>query len=332
MTHDSTAGSHANSRKPLQRAFTLVELLVVIAIIGILVALLLPAVQSAREAARRAQCLNNLKQYGLGMQNYHDTHNELPAGANAWRPGGAMKTWVVDLWAYVEQNALADRYDHKKHWFLSPNAVWDDSGNGVVENRVDMYYCPSDRVGAMSRVPSDCPYARGNYVVNVGNGSAPRDTPESSAPFKWMDKYFPGSLVATDEKPEKFRQITDGLSNTMMMAEVVFPLQDDDKDTRGQIFGGDQAGWFVTTNNTPNTSVPDACGWNWCTSRPEANLPCTTAKDAISNVSMAPRSRHPGGVNVLMCDSSVQFVTESIDTATFRALGTTQGGEVATIQ
>lgn len=313
-----------NSSK--KRGFTLVELLVVIAIIGVLVGLLLPAVQAAREAARRMQCVNNLRQYGIAMQTYADSNQALPPGANAWGSLGHMKTWMVDIWPYVEQSALADRFDPNRHWWQEPNAVWDGSGNGVVETQLSIYYCPSDRVNAMSTIEGDCPYARGNYVVNVGNGTAPMDTGASSAPFKWLDLYFPGTLVA--QEPTKLRQITDGQSNTMMLAEVLVAMEDSDADTRGQIFGGDQAGWFFTTNNTPNTSVPDRCGWNWCVSRPEQNLPCTTAGNNISTVTMAPRSRHPGGVNVVMVDSSVQFQGDDIDLALFRAMGTSQGDDL----
>ena len=318
------------SIKSKPSGFTLVELLVVIAIIGILVALLLPAVQSAREAARRMQCVNNLKQYGIAMHNYHDTRKALPPGANAWGSVSPMKTWIVDLWPFLEESTLSDQFDFERHWWEAPNADWSGNGTGIIETKLSIYYCPSDRGNAMSRVQGDCPYARGNYVVNVGNGSAVQDTPEATAPFKWIDLYYPGSLVA--KKPTRFNQITDGLTNTLLMAEVLVALDDTSADTRGQIFGGDQAGWLFTTNNTPNTSVPDACGWNWCESNPEHNLPCTTAGNSFSTISIASRSRHPGTVNVLMCDSSVQVITNTIDLAVFRSLGTSQGDEVASLE
>lgn len=321
------------------------ELLVVIAIIGILVSLLLPAVQAAREAARRMQCINNLKQYGLAMHTFHDANKRLPAGAIAWGMPEKMKTFVVDLWPYLEEGALAEQYDSDKQWWEPPNGIINDA-RGVVANRISLYYCPSDRLNAMVTVPGDIFRARANYVVNVGNttpvsttssgGGDRRGEPsgntvaeDNSAPFKQVVTWWSGPHTAN--KATRMAQITDGTSNTMMMSELLFPLQDASVDMRGDVFSTDAGGYLYTTINTPNSSVPDVCGWNWCESLPEQNLPCTATGD-FSRVTMAPRSRHPGGVSVLMCDGSVHFMTDSVSLATFKALGSSQGGETATIE
>src|SRR5215212_7828876 len=114
-------------RRRLASGFTLVELLVVIAIIGVLVALLLPAVQAAREAARRTQCLNNLKQWGLAMHNYHDNLLQLPFGATAPQmPGGSVpprRTWVIFLWPYIEQGNLDTMNDYSAHFYVAPCTI-----------------------------------------------------------------------------------------------------------------------------------------------------------------------------------------------------------------
>lgn len=322
------------------KGFTLVELLVVIAIIGILVALLLPAVQSAREAARRMQCVNNLRQFGIGMHNYHDSNKSLPPGGIAWGMPEKMRTFVVELWPYMEMNTLSDQYDFNKNWWEPPNGIINDA-RGVVANQQSLYYCPSDRGNAMVSVPNDIFRSRGNYVVNVGNttpvassdsgGGRRGESPgaaiveDSSAPFKQVVTWWTGPHAA--KKPAKISQITDGTSHTMMMSELLVPLGDSSVDMRGDFFSTDAGGYLFTTINTPNSSVPDVCGWNWCESLPEYNLPCTATGD-INRITMAPRSRHPGGVNVLMCDSSVQFMLDDVSVATFKALGSSQGGEV----
>ena len=137
-------------RKCLGSAFTLVELLVVIAIIGVLVALLLPAVQAAREAARRSQCVNQLKQWGLAMQLHHDAQQRLPFGATF--PDDVYKrprqTWVVRLWPYIEQGNLSKQFDLKTNFELPPMTI---SGtlNGLTGQFVPLYYCPSDVTGSL---------------------------------------------------------------------------------------------------------------------------------------------------------------------------------------
>jgi len=196
----------------LLRGFTLVELLVVIAIIGVLIALLLPAVQAAREAARRSQCVNNLKQWGLALTNYESALGTLPYGCISDDGINTntkdRKTFVIAIWPYLEQQGLSDIYDPEIPF-------WEDENRPAVTTQIAMYYCPSDRGPAMWRGD---PYtrARGNYVVNFGNVNFYQNSTIGGqtyipAPF--------GDFPNGKHKPTALRQITDGVSNTMFMSE-----------------------------------------------------------------------------------------------------------------
>src|SRR5688572_2565753 len=134
----------ARTHSKRRMAFTLVELLVVIAIIGILVALLLPAIQAAREAGRRASCQNTMRQWGVAMQNYHAARNTLPEG-NRSNP---RRVWVVYTWPYVEDQTHYVQYDQTKHFWELPNTIVRTT-DGIYAKPVPIYYCASDRPGAL---------------------------------------------------------------------------------------------------------------------------------------------------------------------------------------
>ena len=317
--------------------FTLVELLVVIAIIGILIALLLPAVQAAREAARRSQCTNNLKQASLAMHNYHDTHNTLPFGSWEWR-----RTWQPLILPFVEQGPLYDLYDmhapcgrpnYAGTYFSAENLA-------VSTQRLATFTCPSDI--ARSRTNDTLWSGRWityhNYVVNYGNTgyydqtSGPAATVGDPAAGGVTFAGAPFSMRgACPARPEsfKFSDILDGLSNTLMFAEIIQGYSQSSAvfDARGMTWWGPVAGF--TTLRSPNSNLPDILiSASSCTNTPP-NPPCDLTAPSSPNrpANLAARSRHPGGVNVSLCDGSVRFVSETIAIGTWRAVSTTYGKE-----
>lgn len=297
------------------RGFTLVELLVVIAIIGILVALLLPAVQAAREAARRMQCGNNLKQIGLAMHNYHDVYKNFPPGA--W--GCCWGTWMICIQPFAEQRQLYDQYSFERKWGTpGPDDQRYSSAVNlpVTRTRLKTHTCPSDTVNApFSNITSH------NYAANFGNtgygGPATLNgVPHNGSPFSYIASNTSlGKIVG-------LASILDGTSNTLMVAEV---LQGTGTDLRGFVWWGDASSYSAYL--TPNTALPDRIYTaGYCVNLPLRNLPCAVSTTTDPTM-FAARSRHPGGVQGALCDGSVRFISSTIDLATWRALGTSQGGE-----
>jgi len=318
--------SHASSPR---RAFTLIELLVVIAIIAILIGLLLPAVQKVREAAARAKCQNNLKQWGLAMHNMHDATGYLPEGNRA----NPRRVWVVLVWPYVEQGSMYAVFDQTAHFYQPPN-TYTNTTDGIYAKTAPIYYCPSDRPGALWK--GDIYWrARGNYVINWGNIAVYRnvadptqDPAKGVAPFGYAD---PAVQDRNSPRKTKLTDFADGTSQTMLVSEVIMAANDTDYDIRGDMMNDDRPCTQFMTVNTPNsgTDVTPFCSQRSGDPNPGQpypwNPPCTTANNAYAH--KAARSRHSGGVNVVFGDGSVQFVRDGIDLKTWRALGTMNGGE-----
>jgi prepilin-type N-terminal cleavage/methylation domain-containing protein len=304
------------------RAFTLVELLVVITIIGILVSLLLPAVQAAREAGRRVQCGNNLKQLGLAMQTYHTAIGSFPPGA-IWQPVGSSScrtNFHVQLFPYEDQVNLSNSIN----WNVA-DLFWMNPANNprVTSVVLPNMLCPSDGLGGMLLRSSETGYegrqwARLNYF-GVFGGLQIGDL-VSTDRKKWG--IFDGNRATT------IAQIRDGTSNTMCIAEG---LTGPDGDARGFLWSDQPCGAFVFAKHPPNSPLADQCFPDpvWCNNLPEQNLPSTTG-DGAQTDSCAARSRHPGGVQVLAADGAVHFVADSIDVNTWQALASIANGEILT--
>ena len=307
-----------------RRGFTLIELLVVISIIAVLVALLLPAVQSAREAARRTQCVNNLKQLGLAMANYHDTVNSLPFGARS--PNNANVdwgwnneyTWYQMVLPYIEQKVVYDTYNFSR----SCGGPWNSTARMV---KMSTFGCPSDGLKENEFGSLDWSRIRGNYAVNLGNtnvgGTDKAGITYIRAPYAF------GKVYA-------IKDIADGTSNTLMMSEILTT------DTNPGWGGGISeivlacGGFGVTAFLTPNSKSFDEAD-RVCPAPQDLNgisgclvSTASNTANAVENQSFASRSHHPAGVNSLFCDGSVRFVKDSVAVATWRALSTARGREV----
>jgi prepilin-type N-terminal cleavage/methylation domain-containing protein/prepilin-type processing-associated H-X9-DG protein len=314
--------------------FTLIELLVVIAIIAILIGLLVPAVQKVREAAARTQCLNNLKQIGLGMHAYHDAYKKLPPQTANNRNSCCFGTWQMAILPYVEQNNLWRLY---VNWGGAAAAPTYEQGANllVVSQQLAVFTCPSDTPNAAKSVTfngTTYPITQHNYLVNVGNIDYAQggDGPLPDQPAGLTFRGAPFSRKAQF----RLQDITDGTSNTLMAAEV---NQGQGQDFRGLTWWAEGSGFTVyRTPNSPGFDyIANGKGASGCvpTSQNSMNADCQSLKTnnpgwtANFNVFTA-RSRHTGGVNVVLCDGSCRFVSDSIAWGTWQALGTSRGGEV----
>jgi prepilin-type N-terminal cleavage/methylation domain-containing protein/prepilin-type processing-associated H-X9-DG protein len=337
-----------------RRGFTLIELLVVIAVIAILIALLLPAVQGARGAARRAQCVNNLRQIGLACHNYVSSYQALPPSkvpAYTTVPGAATYArWAEhpQLLQFIEQGTLFNAIN-----FAFPPET--PGMNGVFPTFMPAYQNPNreNMTACMSQVsmflcPSDGPVTTGwpggnNYLGNIGTYAC--DLGENNPCTNCTDSprpqgiFYYGSAV-------KMADITDGSSNTAFFSEKIrgqgtpnFKTDLLIMQNQTTLDGTYQTCKALSPGSPPLTSVQGICwvmGDMCCTTYNHVSTPNTNSCAGIpfpgtmANMSMnvPPSSRHPGGVNVLFGDGAVKFVKDSVSLVTWRALGTRNGGEV----
>jgi prepilin-type processing-associated H-X9-DG protein len=310
----------------------LIELLVVIAIIAVLIALLLPAVQAARAAARRIQCVNNLKQVGIGMANHHDVQGTFPWGAK----NSPAQSWVFLVLPYLEQVQMYNAANMSLASTTFQNST-------VTQAKLNLFNCPSDPLAGavwLSTSPATLPNrAKGNYVVNWGNSDYEQDmtSTDSFAPavlgtFGSVVSFrgpFRVNNTTNAITPFAVRDITDGTSNTMMASEIRIVADFSGRsDARGDVWSGTtKCGYMFTAATTPNSLITDQLdGKNGCPN-PASAPPCFQASGAQREFNAA-RSYHPGGVDVLYCDGSVKFVKDTVFLATWRALSTKDGGEI----
>jgi prepilin-type N-terminal cleavage/methylation domain-containing protein/prepilin-type processing-associated H-X9-DG protein len=304
---------HSNGIRP---GFTLIELLVVIAIIGILIALLLPAVQKVREAANRIHCSNSLRQIGLAMHNHHQVYGALPEGTSDAVPYWGQGNWQVSILPFIEQDILRTQYyDYGVN--NGRNYYHDDNIAGATGKQLKLLLCPSDMPNTAGWPASPRSVTYHNYVVNYGNTGIDETA-------NWQVSFYNGLTFQgapfTRGRPQRLTAITDGSSNTLMLSEII---QGQRHDLRGDTWWGTGSG-FVTSLR-PNDSAPDL-SWSsssWCDPDPP-NPPCSYRTNAYV---FGARSRHSGGINVVFCDGSTRFIVNAIMPAIWQALSTTQGGE-----
>jgi prepilin-type processing-associated H-X9-DG protein/prepilin-type N-terminal cleavage/methylation domain-containing protein len=326
-------------------AFTLVELLVVISIIGVLVALLLPAVQAAREAARRMQCRNNMRQLGIAMHNYHDVHKKFQPGYR-FKPNSAtdaMGSANPPLLPFMEGGTVADLIDINAPWYLQQPAA--------VQTVVQVFKCPSDVAQDVESYPFVAAigppvgdrFATSSYIVSVGWEDAICFGTGFSAPPTTNR-----SGVFAHHSNTRIADILDGTSNTFAYGEGAsgFPMCNGIGCTSPIPGETAKHGWLIEGAgiDTLYGSGFRYSGGFGSTVEPLNKTPVTDSyyesashTDCRSSLNGGPhwsthfRSFHPGGANFLFCDGSVQFLSETIDMTIYRGLSTIQGGETSSI-
>ena len=321
--------------------FTLVELLVVIAIIGILIALLLPAVQMAREAARRISCGNNLKQYGLAVHNYHDTHKQLPpagtfrnrAGRD-WGQNMAPRIgWQVRIMPFMEQNALYERLNMNAINAHLTQVPWE--GGTLEARRIQVPYamCPSDPRDRVRGAWAQASYSGnlGSQLVTSNNGSCNTFTtlnlhrmPGSAANHgNSSDVNRVNGIFSRHGMDIRLASITDGTSNTFLVGEVLMDCTDH---TSGwwNFNGGGNA--HASTSVPLNTMTTCARNEQEAIDRGYLNPQCWQKNNW--NYSWGFRSKHPTGAQFALADGSVHFKNQTMDYKTYQYMGSRNDGNV----
>lgn len=312
------------------RGFTLIELLVVIAIIAVLISLLLPAVQAAREASRRMQCVNNLKQVGIALHNYENSLSIFPPGRTSWpNVWSSLAQLLPQMEGNNQFNAL--NFDFPPVDLTSSGGLTNAPNTTSVSTTVKSFLCPTDPQDRL-----DPNFGPNNYVANAGTGTL------NGGSFKVVAGAPVPDGVFYDTSNVRIATITDGLSNTVAFSETTKGLGLDSASATPQ----NARSQFVITAAASITPATCATAASWSGDRgrewargsfilaaynhfytPNSRQPdCSNTGRAAAIT--APRSFHPGGVNSLFCDGHVQFVKDSVNQVTWWALSTRAGGEV----
>lgn len=307
--------------------FTLVELLVVIAIIGILVALLLPAIQAAREAARRTQCANRLKQLSLGLHNYHDTHGKFPAGQITNPPGprrskgGASDPsctdggvndapWTLLLLPFIEQSAIYEGLEFRTNSLRGLTQSGTVANRALQEQRNLAFECPSD---PNSRSPNQ----NINYLGVQGGGdyATIRAQGKACRAYGTRSYYFNGTFYGNSEV--SFKDIIDGASNTFILGESRYVTLRTETGTTGYTYW---MGWsFGSWGDAPGLVSATFYPINGSTF-----IPGTVYNLDVATMYFG--SWHPGGCHFATGDGAVHFIDESIGLSLYQSLGTIADG------
>lgn len=323
MPHVSNSGS--------RQGFTLVELLVVIAIIGVLIALLLPAVQQAREAARRTQCTNNLKQMGLALHNFHDTFGRFPPGAcDNTRPFGNGYTgpgghsWMAHSMPFLELGNAYDSCNFPNTSFYSSTIE-----NAIGNTTFDVFRCPSSPMeqefsnSTPKTMVADY-IAIAGHVDGFGGVTGQDDTTDTAFGVS------ANNGVLTRKSQNTFASISDGSSNTIVVSEIgnyVYTSGGNRADVRSGTTHGFAAGY---QRNTGSKRVHNCVTLRYIINPGKSVEYTSDSSDGVSGLGYnSPlRSAHPGGVLALVGDASVRFIPETIDTTTMARLANRSDGEV----
>jgi prepilin-type N-terminal cleavage/methylation domain-containing protein len=278
--------------------FTLVELLVVIAIIGILVALLLPAVQAAREAARRMSCGNNLKQLGLALHNYHDVYKSFPMGHQFVgnfdgnpndNDGGSGFSWGYSILPFLEQQPLFNKFDDKLWIAVAPNLA-------LCQTVIPGFSCPSDVKPLRANDGAIALSATSSYqgCGSSYNGWTGNNPTAAANTLRWN-----GFFERSNRPPYAMRDLLDGTSNSVAVAESRYRMTGN-LTNRSRIFGASDATAGGTTGATNALMVNGEWQMNW------------TAAEGNPQPTRTAGSLHPGGVQFALGDGSVRFISETI--------------------